>query len=105
MLDFFNLFITLFASIGIIYTFLDLYNYLMRKKKKAHCILLLSLPLDKYESTATLLNVVKFYHSSRAERYIEKIVLTDYPDEFFKEKDALKNALDIPLEFKEKIKD
>ncbi len=102
MVVFIDLTVALFACIGVVYTCLDLWAYLRRKSKKANAVLFLKLSNDRCEAVDTLLSIAKFYNATRAERYIEKIVICDFPESFVQEKEVLKKVLNLPLEFEEK---
>ena len=98
---FLELLLSFFACIGIVYLTWDFIFLIF--KRKTYLRVTAVVDLSKSPSPELqILDLAVFYHTSHAEKIIEKIVIIGAPESFFKNKADLKQVLNIPLEFIER---
>lgn len=90
-----------FACIGAVYITHDLIQLVLKRKKKTCATVTINLSATPYP-IREILDFAVFYHSSHAERYIERIIVTGVPDSLKYSETELKEALRIPIEFDER---
>lgn len=96
-----ELVLSFFACVGIVYITQDLVSLMLRNKKKTYAVAIIDLSKSSCP-TREILDFAVFYHSSHAERFIEKIVFIGAPDFIRERGPELEEALGIPLEFSER---
>ena len=94
----FEIFLSLFACIGIIYLFRDIWGWALKSRKKAYATVIITLN-DDTASIRQILEFANFYHDSHGTRYISKIIVKGADSELIDNCDEISRALRIPLEF------
>ena len=90
-----------FACIGVVYVTHDVIEFIFKRKKKTHAAVIIDLSESLYP-IREILDFAVFYHSSHAERYIERIIITGVSDSIKESETELIEVLRIPIEFTER---
>ena len=96
-----ELVLSFFACVGIVYSVNDFVSFILKNKKKTHAIAIIDLT-NSMSPTREILDFAIFYHSSHAERFIEKVVIIGAPDYIKECAFELEETLRMPLEFNER---
>ena len=89
--------LSLFACIGAVYLFRDIWGWALRSRKKSYATVIIDISSDT--SIRQIFEFASFYHDSHGTRYIKKIIVKGADSELSDNCDELARALRIPLEF------
>lgn len=93
-----ELILSLFACIGIVYLFRDIWGWALKSRKKSYATVIINLS-DDGTSIRQLMEFASYYHDTHGTRYIKKIVVVGANSELKANRDEISKALSIPLEF------
>lgn len=96
-----ELVLSFFSCVGIVYMAHDFISFILKNKKKTYAVAIIDLT-NSLCPTREILDFTVFYHSTHAERFIEKIIFIGVPETLKESESELKEVLRIPLEFSER---
>ena len=94
----FELILSLFACIGAVYLFRDIWGWALKCRKKTYATVIIDVS-DDISSIRQIIEFASFYHDSHGTRYIKRIIVKGADRKLSENRDELARALRIPLEF------
>lgn len=96
-----ELILCFFACVGFIYLLQDIAGWVLKNKKKTHATAIIDLSKSQFP-IHEIVDFAVYYHTTHAERYIQKVIIIGAPDYLTAPECELEQVLRMPIEFDER---